>query len=109
MPRMELGSDRFWELSLSTEHSSLRQLPCCNQVPVCYRLRSSEKLTRSSVLHILAYTFSMDDHLSTQEVADLARVHKDTLLRWLRKGKVEEPARDFRGWRVFTKTEALAI
>lgn len=49
------------------------------------------------------------ERYSTQEVADLARVHKDTLLRWLRQGKVDEPARDFRGWRVFSRREALEI
>jgi len=49
------------------------------------------------------------ERYTTQEVADLAGVHKDTLLRWLRDGRVEEPARDFRGWRVFMRPEALEI
>ncbi|MBB2961819.1 helix-turn-helix domain-containing protein [Methylobacterium sp. R2-1] len=49
------------------------------------------------------------EQLSTQEVADLAGVHKDTLLRWLRDGAVSEPARDGRGWRSFSVAEAGAI
>jgi len=46
---------------------------------------------------------------STREVARLADVHRDTLLRWLRAGLVNEPARDRHGWRVFTKQEAAAV
>ncbi len=51
----------------------------------------------------------MDDFLSTAQVAATAGVHRDTLLRWLREGRVREPARDGRGWRAFTRTEAEAI
>jgi DNA modification methylase len=47
--------------------------------------------------------------LTTQMVADLAGVHKDTLLRWLRDRTVNEPRRDRRGWRVFTPAEAEKI
>lgn len=46
---------------------------------------------------------------TTAEVAGRAGVHRDTLLRWLRDGKVPEPRRDARGWRVFTEVEATAI
>jgi len=46
---------------------------------------------------------------STARVAERAGVHRDTLLRWLRAGKVPEPKRDARGWRVFTEAEATAI
>lgn len=46
---------------------------------------------------------------STAEVAAKAGVHRDTLLRWLREGKVPEPRRDARGWRVFTMKETEAI
>lgn len=46
---------------------------------------------------------------STAQVAEKAGVHRDTLLRWLRDGKVPEPKRDVRGWRVFTEVEAVAI
>lgn len=45
---------------------------------------------------------------STKEAADILGVSKDTLLRWLELGYVEEPDRDERGWRVFT-TRDLAI
>lgn len=43
------------------------------------------------------------------EVAALAGVHRDTLLRWLRQGTVPEPQRDGRGWRVFSAREAATI
>lgn len=43
------------------------------------------------------------------EVAALAGVHRDTLLRWLRQGTVPEPRRDGRGWRVFSAREAATI
>lgn len=51
----------------------------------------------------------MDHEFTTAEVAAMAGVHRDTLLRWLRTGSVSEPARDRRGWRVFTASEAAAI
>jgi len=44
--------------------------------------------------------------LSTSEVATLAGIHRDTLLRWLRKRLVPEPGRDRHGWRIFTPKEA---
>ena len=47
--------------------------------------------------------------LSTAQVADLAKIHKDTLLRWLRQGFVIEPGRDRRGWRVWTENETRAV
>lgn len=47
--------------------------------------------------------------LSTVEVARLAGVHKDTLLRWLRIGTVSEPARDRNSWRSFTAAEAAKV
>lgn len=46
---------------------------------------------------------------TTSQVAARAGVHRDTLLRWLREGKVAEPQRDGHGWRVFTEPEATAI
>ena len=51
----------------------------------------------------------MNHFLSTAQVAAKAGVHRDTLLRWLRQGRVPEPARDGRGWRAFTRGEAAAI
>ncbi len=46
---------------------------------------------------------------STAEVAAMAGIHRDTLLRWLRERTVLEPCRDRHGWRVFTAREAAAI
>ena len=51
----------------------------------------------------------MQQSFSTAEVAAMAGVHRDTLLRWLRKQEVPEPSRDRRGWRVFSAREAAAI
>jgi DNA modification methylase len=51
----------------------------------------------------------MDRSYSTHEVAALAGVHRDTLLRWLRDKAVSEPQRDRRGWRVFSQDEAMNI
>ncbi|MXY64002.1 MAG: hypothetical protein F4206_14875 [Gammaproteobacteria bacterium] len=51
----------------------------------------------------------MTSYLSTAEVATKAGVHRDTLLRWLRQGRIPEPSRDGRGWRVFTQGEADAV
>ncbi|MBS1502591.1 MAG: MerR family DNA-binding transcriptional regulator [Bacteroidetes bacterium] len=48
-------------------------------------------------------------HLSTHEVAKLAGIHRDTLLRWLREKRIPEPQRNRNGWRVFTDLEAEAI
>ncbi|MBI3329169.1 MAG: MerR family DNA-binding transcriptional regulator, partial [Nitrospinae bacterium] len=48
----------------------------------------------------------MKKALTTHEVAARAEVHRDTLLRWLREGRIPEPARDRNGWRVFTPAEA---
>lgn len=51
----------------------------------------------------------MRQSFTTAEVAAMAGVHRDTLLRWLREGAVPPPRRDRRGWRVFTAREATAI
>ena len=51
----------------------------------------------------------MKETYSTSEVAAMAGVHRDTLLRWLRESKLPEPNRDRRGWRVFSAREATAI
>lgn len=51
----------------------------------------------------------MPDSLSTAQVAAMAGVHRDTLLRWLRNRTIAEPRRDRHGWRVFTAQEATAI
>jgi hypothetical protein len=49
------------------------------------------------------------DTFGTAEVAGRAGVHRDTLLRWLREGKIPEPSRDRNGWRFFTQGEAQAV
>ena len=51
----------------------------------------------------------MRQTLTTAQVASMAGVHRDTLLRWLRGRNVPEPDRDRRGWRVFTTSEAAAV
>ncbi len=48
----------------------------------------------------------MPESFSTAEVAALAGVHRDTLLRWLRDRTLPEPRRDHRGWRVFSPKDA---
>jgi len=47
--------------------------------------------------------------LSTAEVAAMAGIHKDTLLRWLRKGIISEPGRNRYGWRAFSLDQAQNI
>lgn len=46
---------------------------------------------------------------TTRQVAEMAKVHRDTLLRWLREHRVKEPGRDRNGWRAFTQKEAQAV
>ena len=46
---------------------------------------------------------------TTRQVADMAGVHKDTLFRWLREGRLPEPSRDRNGWRIFTSEEAEKV
>lgn len=50
-----------------------------------------------------------NEGLSTAEVARRAGVHRDTLLRWLRRGLVMEPNRNRNGWRTFSEQEAGAV
>lgn len=45
----------------------------------------------------------------TKQVADRAGISKETLLRWLKEGKVREPDRDRNGWRAFSKKDVQAI
>lgn len=46
---------------------------------------------------------------STKQVSQMAGIHRDTLLRWLREGRISEPARDRNGWRLFTSEETQTI
>jgi site-specific DNA-methyltransferase (cytosine-N4-specific) len=57
----------------------------------------------------MLYKNTVTQHLSTAEVARQAKVHKDTILRWLRAGLIPEPKRDRRGWRYFTTAEAQSV
>ena len=46
---------------------------------------------------------------SAHEVARIAGVSKNTLLRWLRQGKVSEVCRDRNGWRVFEQADVDCV
>jgi DNA modification methylase len=59
--------------------------------------------------HARIETNRMKKVLSTHQVAEIAQVHRDTLLRWLREGRIPEPSRNRNGWRIFTPAEAKAI
>jgi len=50
-----------------------------------------------------------DRRYSTREVADKVGISKETLLRWLRAGKITEPDRDRNGWRIFSEDEIEEI
>jgi excisionase family DNA binding protein len=43
------------------------------------------------------------------EVAEMAGIHRLTLLRWIREGKLADVRRDRNGWRVFSKEIAQQI
>lgn len=47
--------------------------------------------------------------MSSSEVAKFVGVSRSTLLRWLRAGRIVEPARDRNGWRTFSADEAERI
>ena len=49
------------------------------------------------------------ESFSTVQVARQVGIHRDTLLRWLRAGRVSEPHRDRNGWRRFTEQEVACI
>ena len=46
---------------------------------------------------------------TTQQIADKVGVRKETILRWLRAGKIPEPDRDRNNYRIFTEEELKAI
>ena len=50
-----------------------------------------------------------DNRYTTTEVAEQAGISRDTLLRWLKAGKVTEPDRDRNGWRIFTEANLKEI
>lgn len=44
-------------------------------------------------------------YYQTREVSKIAGVHRDTLLRWLREGKIPEPKRNRNNWRIFSPSD----
>jgi excisionase family DNA binding protein len=48
-------------------------------------------------------------YMNSSEVAQLAGIHRLTLLRWIRDGKMPDVSRDRNGWRIFSQAEADAI
>jgi len=50
-----------------------------------------------------------DLRLRAHEVAKAAGISKNTLLRWLKAGKVPEVARDRNGWRIFTQDDVARV
>jgi excisionase family DNA binding protein len=47
--------------------------------------------------------------LNSSEVAKLAGIHRLTLLRWIRQGKMPDVSRDRNGWRIFSEEETARI
>jgi len=45
----------------------------------------------------------------TLEVCYKAHLSRSTLLRWLKRGVIEEPIKDRRGWRIFSEEELERI
>ena len=72
------------------------------------KIRAALGLTDQKA-QIFSKTAFNGPELSTKKVAAKARVHKDTLLRWLRNGSIPEPKRDHRGWRRFSHAEAEVV
>lgn len=48
-------------------------------------------------------------YYQTKEVAEIVGVHRDTLFRWLRDGKISEPKRNRNNWRAFSKSDLDSI
>lgn len=44
-------------------------------------------------------------YYQTRDVSRIAGVHRDTLLRWLREGKIPEPKRNRNNWRIFSPSD----
>jgi DNA-binding transcriptional MerR regulator len=43
------------------------------------------------------------------EVCRQARISRSTLLRWLKRGVIQEPIKDRRGWRIFSEEDLIII
>lgn len=48
-------------------------------------------------------------HYFMLEVCWEAHIGRSTLLRWLKRGVIEEPIRDRRGWRIFSEEALMRI
>lgn len=48
-------------------------------------------------------------YYQTRDVSRIAGVHRDTLLRWLREGKISEPKRNRNNWRIFSEADLNKI
>ena len=70
-----------------------------------YSLRQALTYYRSENIN----NYMQHETLTTIEVAKLAGIHRDTLLRWLREKSVPEPQHNHRGQPVFSHTEAFAV
>lgn len=57
----------------------------------------------------LLRAMSTNEIYRTKQVADQAGISKETLLRWLKEGKIIEPDRDRNGWRAFSEKDVQAI
>lgn len=57
----------------------------------------------------MAMDFRGQRFYKSSEVARLAGVHRLTLLRWIREGRLADVRRDRNGWRVFSEQETAAI
>ena len=63
--------------------------------PICNYMQMQNKKAKNGV--------------STSELARRVGIHRDTLLRWLRRGLIQEPDRDRHGWRYFSEAQAKAV
>jgi phage regulator Rha-like protein len=48
-------------------------------------------------------------YFNSSEVANLAGIHRLTLLRWIRERKMPDVSRDRNGWRIFTEAETAQV
>lgn len=49
------------------------------------------------------------EYYQTREVSKIVGIHRDTLLRWLREGRIPEPKRNRNNWRIFSHTDLSGI
>ncbi len=46
-----------------------------------------------------------DNKMTITEVAKVIGIVSKTIIRWEKSGKIKQPKRDWRGWRVYTKAD----